>query len=143
MSDTSPGCCDDNQVDWVARRVACEPVGLLDALKERVQHDVDQCNKRAGSGVQHSVSEIEYGFNVTVRGRPGVANFRVEGRIINVVVRIGGIQIDHFCVRPLWDAAHATCTLAIEKPDEVTPEEPDTLELWQISQRALEKLFFR
>ena len=142
MSDTSPGCCGDNQVDWVARQVACMPVGLLDTLKERVQHDVDQCNKRAGSGVRHSVDESEYGFTVTARGRPRTVTFRLDGRTINIVVRLDDVQTDHFFVRPLWDPAHATCALTIEMPDELPPVEPDTLDLWQISQRALSPLLF-
>ena len=144
---------DKAPVNWVSRRASCTIDDVFQALLRRVEQDVTEIDRiRNDSEVWTidritSASEIYtrdgesphvkdldlYEFTVkgpTELGHTPKAQFLKEGHFI----RVSNTTKNEFVIVPKWDHEATECRLVVDDK---------SLDLWQISQRALYPLFFK
>ena len=120
---------------WVHKRVQCTREAVFDALYKRVLHDVEEANAchLAGENNQFVVEE-DTGSRAcaafTVKRPDGS---EVSFQRFDLEIRITRSSNGAFSVRPKWNSRKLSCDLYVEDVSH---------ELWQISQVALEPLFF-
>ena len=119
--------------NWVRGRAECNLRMTFDALSQIVERDVEEANK-VFRDRQFKCEQSEKGIRPLmyvseVGADEGVG---VEFKMSKTAIRIngGGVQ---FFIRPRWDGHE--CQMHIN-------DEPHAHELWEISQRALIRLFF-
>ena len=129
-------------VNWIKARADCNLDLSFDALRSVVQRDVGIANDTPSLTAQDTISfafqhedqGVVPTFIVrrTIRDKPaGEARFAQHPQKIEV--DFGSGSEERFSVSALWDAEHCKCRLLMDgKP----------CEIWEISRRALEWLFF-
>lgn len=134
---TSRPIRDGDDVDWVTQRLRCSKKGVFNALRERVKLDVQRANEaHNGEGNLLDLNDQGETFFAVYRelhyGQSAVATFSLfgDGRI-EANTQVINKALPPFEVHHEWDDTTVTCRLTVDGQD---------LQLWQISQRALEPL---
>lgn len=134
----SAGSLIPKELDWVAKRAACNIGQVFDELCESIARDVAALNsaKRLHEDYQFVVNPVSVG-NTIIIGQLGASTSA------RVVVRIGivgeEIEVQDGATNSRWRAAvslndEGRCTLRIDGDTQ--------LEQWQFRKKALEPLFF-
>jgi hypothetical protein len=129
--------------DWVRARAACSLPGVFGALRDRLQRDVAAANGLNRQGLRFSLNVSREDRIVVSRVRD-LAGFS-EGHHVVFFLSANEIQVREVDMvgkeRPLFSAKPVLtpggdCLLVVEGLS-------DMLELWQVSRKALDDLFFR
>ena len=134
-------------VNWVAERSQCNVDMALSALAEIVKRDVAEANRLYDSEDPNARRfEIEHAkdhFKVKRLAPPNSFGsptpfilFQKNDELIEVYSNSGNPfnePVLEFKVKPVWDVDAGVCRLKADN---------ETRESWQISQRALDSLFF-
>lgn len=128
--------------NWVSERAKCTVDLAFRALAEIIDRDVEEANSLSDDirkgytfAIEHNGEGLQY--RIQVRRNPPPNAFGFETKSVTFEkserqIRIKG-DWDSFVVLPKWDTETATCKLQIDG---------STLKPWEISRRALERLFF-
>ncbi len=134
-------------VNWVAKRSQCNVDTALSALAEIVKRDVSEANRLDdGENPNARRFEIEHAkdhFKVQRLAPPNSFGsptpfvlFQKSDELIEVYSNNGNPfdrPVLEFKIKSIWDVGAGACRLIADN---------ETQESWQISQRALESLFF-
>ncbi len=143
----------DKNVDWVKRRLNCSINEVWKRLCEQVKRDLESMNHSKSSSFEvntlgdDSFEVIKKEISPAAILKTGISHvdwirfslITGEEEYIKVKSMKRGNDAINFKVKMGWDESETTCKLLIE--EELLGEGPP-VELWQISQRALSKLFF-
>ena len=132
------------RTNWVEQRAKCNVANALSALADEVCRDVEQANRVLDLGEREfQVERTSEGLWVTFAAPPNSAGMSQP----TVLIRPGPESISVYAdprngfsqmslmfeIAPIWDRKTASCCMKVGN---------ETLVPWQISQRALEDLFF-
>lgn len=134
----------EERTNWVELRAKCNIENAFDALVQEIRRDVAEANRLPDlGGGEFVIAQCDKDLSVSLGapqnayGRPvpavrihaGSSEIRVYGDADN------GFSSEQliFEVVPTWDSKNASCCMRVGK---------EILKPWQISQRALEALFF-
>jgi hypothetical protein len=129
-------------VNWVKARAACSLPRIFEALTERLQRDVDNANELNRSGVRFRLNIQRRDLVIVARQRDlaGIPEaetvaFDLAPQEIRVrQVDMVGKEKPLFAARPVL-TEEGNCRLELSG-------DPQPKDLWQVSRRALQDLFF-
>lgn len=125
--------------DWVRERAACSVAHLFAVLTEVVDSDMKAANALAGGAGPFKVATPTRTKVIVIRERRTTAGLESDGVVFEllpgrIAVKDSRSQRPLFVVTPAGDPVTGECKFAIGD---------DHFYAWQISQRALEALFFQ
>jgi hypothetical protein len=123
-------------LDWVAARAACSVDTLFEMLAQVIESDVEAIRKVIDTRTVFRLNRPASNKVVVVRDDPSftyTVTFTHDGSSINVTTRTREREADPvFMAKPRFDQA-GVCRLELDG---------QPMELWQVSRKALEGLFF-
>ena len=125
-------------MNWVRRRARCERAQLFERLRDRIGRDVNRANKHLGAQTFSIRDDTESDSFVVIHNRRevGVVFELINDRIdVDQYAKHAGPHRRSFKITWEWDADNRQCRHLIDNGSEHH-------ELWEISKRALEDLFF-
>ncbi|MXY65166.1 MAG: hypothetical protein F4206_16475 [Gammaproteobacteria bacterium] len=123
-------------VNWVQRRQECTVKEIFNGpLREQVEFDVDHAGEGFEFGDTNRVGTID-AFFVGVKGK---SRSRAFFLLLEDHIDIEPYTGKAFSVVTHWNPDRDECSLRVSKPES---DEKEDIAIWQISQRALSKLFF-
>ena len=127
---------------WVAGRADCRLDFKFEALREIVERDVEEFNglpqEKRGQKVFKFIpgdEGVHPWFIVEGVGAPGKIKFKLFEDFILVTHGFVPHEESESRIRPAWNAVKRECRLLAD-------DDKQTYEVWEISQRVLEDLFF-
>lgn len=121
-------------MNWVKARATCTLRTVFKTMHERVEADVAEFNEHGNGDVFKVVDEAPDYFFVSLPGDhlrpPAAVKFQRTAQCIHVQSERTDVD---FYVKLQWDDSTETCNLTVDG---------EPLELWQISKKALSRLFF-
>lgn len=127
---------------WVSDRAKCTLDLAFRALAEIIDRDVDEANALPNDirddhsfQVERNGEGLQYRIQVRRVPPPNSYGYKTRSVIFEKSERCIQVAGDHggFKVLPMWNRETATCELQIEGVQH---------RVWQVSQRALDRLFF-
>ncbi len=119
-------------MNWVEARGNCTIATTFQALRERVQSDVHAFNSLEEADRECVFGDEGRGRDAFWVRRTGGGTVRFQANHRRIVVA-GCAEDDAFSVTLQWDDDANTCRLLVDD---------ESLELWQISRKALSPFFF-
>lgn len=124
--------------EWVQDRAKCSVETLFAILDEVVQSDVKAADERGGRSTGFKITRPTVTKLIVVREHDAGGVIDREGVVFErvatgIAVKESNSQTHLFTATPTVDPVSGDCMFAVDK---------EVLYAWQVSKKALEKLFF-